>query len=338
MNCVFHWLKLDWDDEKQTPVTRENVEIDVEDFGGVSGFGSTVRVFGMEVMGYFKTIIQDLQKRGYIEGIDLFGAPYDWRFGLAQPEYHWNRFKSLVEMVFEKNKAPVTLMTHSLGAQITHYFLTNKTTPEWRKKYIDHVIHIAPSWSGTGAAIGALWWGQAGLLGKLTRLKQMLRSLGTLHVHMPHMLAYENETVFVDEAGVTYGPESLLQVLKAHGKLDEKSVMMAESNAKFGQAWPQPPDFRTSILYNSGVRTVMGVNASRWSVGVPIFKPGDGLVGSKVIDWACANWNDVHCVDMNSSRLRYWHKQMIWTQLTRDIALNMALGNTSSHQTMSDEL
>ena len=341
LNCFVDWMTVELDPETDTLRNRENVSIDALNFGGVDGVYSTgPGLFGFYVLAYYKQIVRQLKRVGYRAQHDVFGAPYDWRFGAAQPDSHFERFKALIEHAYELNKERVVVISHSLGCQITNRLLTEKTTPEWRKKYIENIVYVAPSWSGAGTVIDAIWWAQMGPLRKLKGLRDMLQSLGTLHIHMPHVLGYEDATVFVDQRGQEYGPGQLMNVLLKNGRMDETKLKIAEKNTKFIKEWPQAPDVKTSILYNSGIPTRMGLNLSRWkTIGTQIYDSGDGLVGSRVIEWVCKNWNNhLKCVDVASPRFGHRHKYLLSTSDTRDTILELALGNITLQQMPTEDL
>ena len=63
--------------------------------------------------------------------------------------------------------------------RILYYFLTNKITHEWRQKYIHSVTMNAPSFSGSGFALQALWLNRIPYTPfKNNQLTVFLKSLG----------------------------------------------------------------------------------------------------------------------------------------------------------------
>jgi pimeloyl-ACP methyl ester carboxylesterase len=170
----------------------------------------------------------------------LFGGPYDWRFEAAQPNSYFDRLQALVEEAYRVRNESVLMIGHSLGSQLIHRFLTDKATPEWRAKYINSVTLIAPSWSGSGRSFNTLWRIQAPILSPfgLRQVTTFARRLGTLHIHLPHCLAYQNLTLFSDPNGNTFMGSELMDVLVKHSKIDEKSRLMAEQNWAFLRRWP----------------------------------------------------------------------------------------------------
>lgn len=103
-----------------------------------------------------ESLIKSLGKIGYINGKNLFGAPYDFRYALAaqgHPSHIASKFlsdlKSLIESASVSNGGkPVILLSHSLGSLFALHLLDRAPIP-WRKKYIKHFIALSAPWGGT---------------------------------------------------------------------------------------------------------------------------------------------------------------------------------------------
>ncbi|KAE9609348.1 hypothetical protein Lal_00020678 [Lupinus albus] len=101
-------------------------------------------------------LVDSLQQLGYSDGETLFGAPYDFRYGLAakgHPSQVGSKFledlKSLIEKASTSNGGkPVILLSHSLGSLFALQLL-NRNSPSWRKKFIKHFIALSAPWGGS---------------------------------------------------------------------------------------------------------------------------------------------------------------------------------------------
>lgn len=108
------------------------------------------------ISSYMAPVVEALEEIGYIDGQTLFGAPYDWRYGLAAPGYtsqigskFLEDLKALVEDASNKNEGKhVILLSHSLGGLFTHQLLIRNSL-SWRKKYIKHFVALSAPWGGT---------------------------------------------------------------------------------------------------------------------------------------------------------------------------------------------
>ena len=346
LNCLIDYLTVDINETTNTLENKQGINIYADDFGGVNGIrGTGPSMFGIPLPPYFNYYILALEKKGYEISKSLFGAPYDWRFGAAQPESYFQKLKKLVEDAYEKNNnQKVVLIAHSLGTQITHLFLTEKTTKEWRNKYIESANLIAPSFSGASLTFNLFWRLNSKYLSifKLNKIKELAYSLGTLHIHFPHSLGYQNTTLFVDKDGTNYNGSSLINLIKKKNYLSEKGFKIAEKIFIYLNRFPKAPDVNVNILYNSGIPTSLGLNLSSWTeFGKGIAVPGDGLVGSAVTEWICNNWNipgkQFRCHDMKSNNREHRHKNLLFTKNTIDIVLNWIFNSENETENNTNE-
>ncbi|KAH7665033.1 lysophospholipase III protein [Dioscorea alata] len=124
-------------------------------------FGSTEGLMYLDphlthITEYMATLVNSLEEIGYQSGKNLFGAPYDFRYGLAaegHPCHVGNQYlqdlKKLIESAFVSNgKKPVIIVSHSLGGLFVLQLL-NRSPLSWRHKYIKHFIAVSVPWGGT---------------------------------------------------------------------------------------------------------------------------------------------------------------------------------------------
>lgn len=320
ITCLLSYLTVDIDDSTGQLISKPNTTFDVYDFGGVDGIlGIGPECFGRYLPVNYDLIVKTFIYKGYTVHKDLMSAPYDWRFGLEQPDEYFENAKKLIEKAYDTNdNQKVAVLAHGTGATLIHNYLTsNKTTPEWRKKYIDSATYISPSWSGSGQAFFATWRLRFPFIHvRFDTLRQFVASLGAFHASMPNTIAYGNKTLLIGPDGVNYTAKDLPKIIKEHGKLNERQLRIAEKNFKYANVLPNPPDFNVNIIYNSGVQTPMGLKLKSWDdVGMPIFAHGDSLVGSKVIENACMDWSQtgvrVRCHDARSSDTKFHHRYLL---------------------------
>ncbi|KAH0988371.1 hypothetical protein GBA52_015548 [Prunus armeniaca] len=124
-------------------------------------FGSTQSLLYLDpnlkrITGYMAPLVESLENIGYVNEKNLFGAPYDFRYGLApedHPSHVGSKFlqdlKDLIENASTSNGGrPVILVSHSLGGLFALHLL-NRNTPSWRRKFIKHFVSLSTPWGGT---------------------------------------------------------------------------------------------------------------------------------------------------------------------------------------------
>ncbi|KAA0035043.1 hypothetical protein IC582_005482 [Cucumis melo] len=143
-------------------------EKDLDDYRNEIGVQTRVNQFGSvqsllyldpnlkKITTYMAGLVNSLEAIGYVRDTTLFGAPYDFRYGLA-PEGHpcevGSKFlkdlKELVEKASNSNEGKsVILVTHSLGGLFALQFL-NRNTPSWRRHFIKHLVTLSTPWGGS---------------------------------------------------------------------------------------------------------------------------------------------------------------------------------------------
>ncbi|PAN45215.1 hypothetical protein PAHAL_9G102500 [Panicum hallii] len=139
------------DDFRNAP----GVETRVSDFGSTS----TLRYLdpNLKILtGYMNTLASTLEKAGYEEGRDLFGAPYDFRYGLAGPGHpsavgtaYLQRLRLLVESARAANGGrPAILVAHSLGGLFALQLLARSPAP-WRAANVARLVTLSAPWGGS---------------------------------------------------------------------------------------------------------------------------------------------------------------------------------------------
>jgi pimeloyl-ACP methyl ester carboxylesterase len=335
LKCTLSWLTPIFDQTTQLPVGKPNITITPIDFGGVSGIrGTGSPIFGHSLPPYFDKLIGLLESDGYKRGESLFGAPYDWRFGLAQSDIFWEDLRLLCERAVNLTNEKVLFVTHSLGGYMAHHFLTEQTDPEWRKQFIHGAVLCAPSWSGSGEAAIALWRQRSPYLKffKSKEIRDFVMSLGGFHVHFPNSEIYGDTPVFITPDG-NITARDVSEFLAARGKFTDLQQKLAECNFRFTRKAPTALDVKVRVLYNSAIDTSFGLRIPDWeSEGKILNIKGDGIVGSAGIEWACENWKkegtDIECVDVNSTQYKFHHPFLI----LRDDPLKVLMNWINPHK------
>lgn len=141
----------DIDDYQNAP----GVETRVPDFGSTRGL-LYLDPHLKRISEYMATLVSSLEQIGYEDGRNLFGAPYDFRYGLAAPghpsqvgsKYLQDLQQLIVSASASNGGKPVILLSHSLGGLFALHLLT-RIDATWCAKHVKHLIALSAPWGGT---------------------------------------------------------------------------------------------------------------------------------------------------------------------------------------------
>ncbi|XP_062201197.1 lecithin-cholesterol acyltransferase-like 1 [Phragmites australis] len=112
---------------------------------------------------YMDKFVSRLERIGYHDGKNLFGAPYDFRYAVAPVGHRsrvglafFRRLKRLVEKASRLNGGrPVTIVAHSFGGPLAYQFLLRRPL-SWRKRFVRRFVPVAAPWGGVVTVMLAL--------------------------------------------------------------------------------------------------------------------------------------------------------------------------------------
>ncbi|CAF5010862.1 unnamed protein product, partial [Rotaria sp. Silwood1] len=152
IDCFIDNMRLTYNSTTKKTSNLEGIDIQIPGFGETS----TIEYFdssSYSYSSYFAPIIRSLVTLGYTRGINLRGAPYDFRRGLDEQDDYLNNLTQLVIDTYEKNnQTKIIFITHSMGGPFALYWLHQQTN-SFKEKYIHSMINIAAPWGGAIKAL-----------------------------------------------------------------------------------------------------------------------------------------------------------------------------------------
>ncbi|KAJ9566828.1 hypothetical protein OSB04_002794 [Centaurea solstitialis] len=153
--CFADRMTLHYDPELDDYKNAPGVETRVSEFGSTESL-LYLDPYLKHITSYMAPLVESLQNLGYTDGETLFGAPYDFRYGLASEGHpcdmgstYLQNLKQLIEKASDSNGGnPVILVSHSLGGLYVLQLL-NRNPPTWRQRYIRHFVALSAPWGGT---------------------------------------------------------------------------------------------------------------------------------------------------------------------------------------------
>jgi len=90
---------------------------------------------------------------GYVRGVSLRGAPYDFRYAPHSQAFYFTRLRQLVEETWALNgRRRVVLLAHSMGGLYAAYFLARQPA-DWKDRYVEALITVNTPWAGQPHAV-----------------------------------------------------------------------------------------------------------------------------------------------------------------------------------------
>lgn len=174
--CWADNVRLDWDVE-HTPRPPAGVEVRVPGWGEthtVESVDANANKFGwlarkardyefrdIELTLSYLTPMHDMVQRlveemGYVRGVDLRAAPYDFRLSPASNPQWASDVKRLIEDTRAANGGrPVTIICHSLGGLYTWHLLS-ELEDSWIAENLLRVVLVSVPFAGTPHALSML--------------------------------------------------------------------------------------------------------------------------------------------------------------------------------------
>lgn len=244
--CLVEAFGVVFDKKTGTYHDHRGLEVDIENFGALSGL----------IYGDF--VDSSLQQYGYQLGVNLFGAPFDWRMSdQGHTTKFYPNFKALVERVYAQTGKKPTIIAPSYGPQNVLGFLRT-VTQEWKDHYIGWFIANSPVWSGTPIVL-------AFVLGGVSPLTALTRGLPACYWLMPRPGSLDTEwgedEVLVRTPNHAYTASDIPVLLKAVG-LHDKAAMYEFQLTQSVLADFDFPGVNTYVTYGTDLPTIGSISYS----------------------------------------------------------------------------
>lgn len=333
VNCLFK-LMTSFIDENDQIQDWPNTTVNIHDFGGEESVRYVVQsdLFHLKYGVSLANIIDHFKKLGWELKKDFFIAPYDWRLGPTFSEPFWPEFKKLIEQAYSlNNDTKVTIIGFSQGCFMAQQFLTQHCTEKFKENFISQCIFIAPSFTGNLQNMHNFWVKRMSLAPSLhfDSLSFCFEQMPSVHVHMPNEVIYEDFVLVIGPDGREYKGKDIYNLIMDHSLFNENARRMYNKSELIMKIAPQDVGCKTTLLMNSGVKTLIRMNFSNGFNKDPIniFGDGDGTLHAYGHRWICKNWNNITCVDFNNTDKNYQHYPLISNERVLNVISNITCYN-----------
>ena len=196
---------------------------------------------------------------------NIYTIPYDFRL-IHIPDYLNSFYLELTEYI-EHFDRKISIIAHSTGGIILHYFLTQKTK-KWKDKYIINVSYINVPFCGLTISLIEMI--------KNTYLnfvlnKKIIKSFGGLIINLPNN-KYIKPILLVD--GIEKNYIEYFNFTKIN--------KIININYNFINSFNLKNDVSTNIIYTSSIKTPVIIEINKKKVNI-LYGNGDGIVSLKSI-------------------------------------------------------
>ncbi|KAJ3430425.1 phosphatidylcholine-sterol acyltransferase [Anaeramoeba flamelloides] len=254
------------------------------------------------IEGYFDKMVKKFTENDYQKSKDLFALPYDFRVGAQNLTNWFIELKQTIQLAYETNgQQKVTILTHSMGGKIFTYFMSqSQQTQEWKDKYIQQWIPIAPALGGSFEPLETTIWGidfGDPLVSKL-KMREFQRTFTMMYYMYPFEdLDWEEPVIITDDRNYYARKEDYLDMM-TELQFPKYSSEMLE------RQWEEmvvidSPMVPTYIIFGNGTDTNCQAkfNGPITSDDYTIETcSGDGTVVEKNVLAMCNNWKKDHYV------------------------------------------
>lgn len=237
---------------------------------------------------YMEPLVRSLEEIGYVNGQNLFGAPYDFRYGLAAKGHPCNvgsefldDLKTLIESASDSNGGkPVILVSHSLGGLFALHLL-DRASPVWRHR-VKHLVALSAPWGGTveemltfasGTTLGVP------LVDPLLVREEQRSSSSNLWL-MPSPAVFDGSRPIVVTPNASYSSADVARFLRDIGF--PEGVRPYETRIlPLVERLPPPPGVPITCVVGSGVQTaeMLSYGEGGWDERPEVaYGDGDGTV------------------------------------------------------------
>ncbi|TVU47851.1 hypothetical protein EJB05_07465 [Eragrostis curvula] len=285
-----------------------------DDYRNADGVATRVPFFGStrSLVGWDLLVRRLEGVMGYRDGASLFAAPYDFRYAVA-PRGHpsavgaryFRDLGCLIRRASRLNQGrPAILVAHSFGCALTYQFLLSRPFP-WRRRFVKHVVLLAPALGGFAGGMYGLSSGIGYGLPNVTRatMTRLARSQQSTLWRLPTPTVFGDRPLVVTKGGATYTALDVAEFLDAIG-FPEGVRPYVTRVLPMWQALPAPMVPVTSVI-GVGVRTPETyVFATDGFEGEPevVYGDGDGDI-NMVSLVAIEEWSGVQGQVLNVVRL-----------------------------------
>ena len=216
---------------------------------------------------------------------------------------------------------------------MTHQFLTQYCTQDWKNNFISQVILISPSFAGDIQMLYNIWSKRIPTFPYVHSEAQDLcfEQMPSIHAHIPNEIVYEDVVLAYGPDGEEYKGKDLYRLIMDHLlHSNEIARKIFDKSQEIRKKRPLDLGVKTVLLMNSKRETAVALNFSNgWDKNpIRVIGEGDGTMPAYGHRWVCKNFKNITCIDFNSTSDKYDHYPLILTKRVLNVVSNITYYNT----------
>lgn len=379
LNCVALLTQVTFDNESKKIHNLPGVNMTVKDFGGRASVDYVIKNQDkfkpydphhekgkLTFFDNFGSMINHFQNNGYEVGKNFLIAPYDWRLAPLFIDDYWINLRNLIEEAYNNsNGQKVTLLGFSMGCFMIQQFLASEkllknsqgktidgrpvwtsikdpkvaVSDEWKNKYIEKVVFLAPSFGGSIKAFDGMIRRFSPLVPfyRTEYIADMSTSIPGFYSHWPNLKIFKGLTVVRGPDGQNYTTEQLRDLVFNYSHMRKEYVpimdiaidLQREAPIDIGENIPLTIIYNTKIPTTSFLDYKDGWNHDPIRIAEGM---GDGSLPARGILYACDHWEHekrpLVCIDLErNDRKNFKHGALTRQPIVLDLVYNATVGN-----------
>jgi len=239
---------------------------------------------------------------GYTIGVNLHGAPYDWRLapdGHAAPGQYYDKLKALIESSVTNNGRKAVIVTHSLGGPTINGFFHIMGT-EWVKAHVQSFVPISGPFGGaaemTLSEVSGDNFGVPFL--PMDYLKPVQTSAASGVFLLPDPASFGASPIVQTSSGQKYAAKDMLDLLRELDLTQAADIMESLQSKGLMSTQLPPPPVQTFVITSTGVKTGLqyefpgAFNGKAYDQKPQhtTFGDGDGTVNEESLQYPAKYW------------------------------------------------
>lgn len=245
---------------------------------------------------YFELTTEAFIAAGYRVNETLWGVPYDWRRIPEDLQDTWTFLQGQIEATVKSTGLRVVLVSHSMGGPMTHYFLTQVVSAEWKDAHIETWFACAPPTAGAPVAVKALLSGYNFGIPVLTSSEghQVQPNSGSVYFLLPKPGLWDTLVTLQHNGTSTNYTSSQMEDLLMLTPIPDVGLRLSKSTGSWGESLLDP-GVRVVIVAGSEVDTESAFIYSASNLGggptTIVTESGDGTVPLRSALLGTRIWN-----------------------------------------------